>query len=246
MARLIRVPQIDLASLLSNPEPHIDLKLKAYEKSTGSFLKAVADYKTRSIHQINERKSRFGSDMKRIHEKCTAVEAETNACKVKELELMSDLEKEKTERKDAELTVASLSRELSSLHEKVAEIEAEIDQYRAIVASLERDKNKERKTLITHSNSLPVQVAMLEKYLACVVEGAEADQILIRFTQVDESNPDREFSVILDVSSSICRVLKTSPPLPSLSVLVDQLYQTGDIYRFIVDIRQSFYRLAND
>jgi len=52
-----------------------------------------------------------------------------------------DLEKEKTERKDAEFMVASLSRDLSSLHEKVAEIEAEIDQYRAIVASLERGEH---------------------------------------------------------------------------------------------------------
>jgi hypothetical protein len=48
---------------------------------------------------------------------------------------------------------------------------------------------------------LSPEVETLEKVLACVIEGLENNQLLIRFTRIDESDLDREFSFILDVSS---------------------------------------------
>lgn len=49
-----------------------------------------------------------------------------------------DLEREKTERKDAELSVAAYQRHLASLKDKCSAIQAEIDQYRAITDNLRR------------------------------------------------------------------------------------------------------------
>ncbi|KAF5357576.1 hypothetical protein D9758_007454 [Tetrapyrgos nigripes] len=245
MTHMLRVPQVDLKGVLADPNPHIDLKIQAYEASTSSFLKAVSNYKNRKIQQITERRAKGAAEKKKIAEKCQAIEADTNQCKVKEIELMSVLEKEQNERKEAELSVSSLKRQLAGLHEKCASIEAEIEQYRAIADSLRRERNKEHTTLTGHASNLSPEVEMLEKVLACVIEGVESNQLLIRFTRIDESDLDREFSFILDVSSRSYKVLKTSPPLPALPALTDKLNLNGDIYQFILDIRHAFCKMAN-
>lgn len=82
-----RPPQIDLKALLAQPNPHIDLKLQAYETSTRNFIKAVSNYKNRSIATIAERRATHIAETKRYAEKVKAVEDETKACKIKEIEL---------------------------------------------------------------------------------------------------------------------------------------------------------------
>jgi len=85
----IRPTQIDLASILAQPNPTVDLRLQAYEASTRNFLKAVSNYGNRAIAEITKRKERQASERKKLAEKTAAVESETNQCKVKEIELIA-------------------------------------------------------------------------------------------------------------------------------------------------------------
>jgi hypothetical protein len=87
----LRIPQIDLQSLLEQQNPHIDLRLEAYDASTREFLKAVSNYKTRAIAAISERRAQQAAEKKKVLEKCQAVEAETNQCKLRELELVAGM-----------------------------------------------------------------------------------------------------------------------------------------------------------
>jgi kinetochore protein Spc25 len=48
------------------------------------------------------------------------------------------LEREKEERKDAELTVAGLKRQLATLRDKIASVDTDIEQYRALAQNLHR------------------------------------------------------------------------------------------------------------
>lgn len=48
------------------------------------------------------------------------------------------LEREQEERKEVEAVVTSLKRQLASLNEKCAAIDAEIEEYRAITGNLQR------------------------------------------------------------------------------------------------------------
>lgn len=88
-SHVLRPPQIDLQVLLEQQNPHIDLQLEAYEKSTRNFLKAVSNYKTRAITVISDRRAQQVAERKKVLEKSKTVEAETNQCKLKELELVT-------------------------------------------------------------------------------------------------------------------------------------------------------------
>ncbi|KAF8635955.1 hypothetical protein AX15_000121 [Amanita polypyramis BW_CC] len=240
---VLRLPQVDLQALVAQQNPHIDLRLEVYDKSTRNFIKAVSNYKSRAVVVISDRRAQQVAERKKTLEKCQAAEAETNQCKLRELELVTELEREKEERKDVELAVAGFKRQLASLRDRCSDINAEIEQYRATVASLQREKDKERATLSTFATRAAVDFAVCEKYLNCVFEGIEKDQILLRFYCLNPADPEQECSLVLDVSSALYRVMTSSPNPPSMPILVDALNKTRDVFLFMIEVRAAFKNL---
>lgn len=236
----MRHTHVDLAAILAGPNLQIDLKLTAYEISTGNFLKAVTNYTHRAIAEITKHRNAQEADRRRLGERIQAVETETNQCKVKEIELLAVLNKEQEERRESEHSIDALKRQLASIREQCAAIEVEVEQYRAIVSNLHRERNNEENTLNTHAAFVAAELSAYQSWLHCYIDGIETDKLLIRFSHVDEANLDREFSFVLDVSEPSYNVITTTPPLPKLPILLNALKETGSIYRFIKLMRIAF------
>ncbi|KAK0209125.1 chromosome segregation protein Spc25-domain-containing protein [Desarmillaria ectypa] len=245
MASGFRVPQINLATVLQADHPIIDLKLESYENETRNFLKNLTRFKELVITQETEERAAFAAETKRLAEKSKEMEAETNQCKVREIELLADLSREAQERKDAEYSVATFRRQLASLKEKCAAIDSELEEYRAITANLEREREKERSTLQVHASSVQPEYQAVEQILGLTIEGIDKEQqLLVRFRRIDLGDLEKEFSFVLDVSGPGYKVLTSSPPLPQLPFLVEKLNLTKDIYAFIHAMRQAYAKLA--
>ncbi|EKM60634.1 uncharacterized protein PHACADRAFT_179844 [Phanerochaete carnosa HHB-10118-sp] len=244
MAHVLRVPKLDLVAILAQQNPQIDLRIEAYETSTRNFLKAVSHYAQNAQAEITRRKTTHINEKKRTAEKIQSYENETHACKVKELELIADLEKEREERKEAELAVAAFDRQLASIKEQCALLDAEIEQRRVVVNNLRREREREHALLNTHASRTSPELTECQFRLRGVVEGVDKDKILVRFTHIDPTDPQREFSVVIDVSGDNYKVPTTSPFLPNLPILLDELNSTRDVYAFIKNVRQAFDELV--
>jgi kinetochore protein Spc25, fungi type len=138
------------------------------------------------------------------------------------------------------------------------------DQYTGIATHrLTRLQEKEREENILHSRAQEVyhKLGACEETLHGVIEGIAVDQILIRFTHIDPLDLDREFSLVVDVSnktykgedrrshllreSSRALTVPTSTPfLPTLPILVDELNRTRDLYNFIKQVWGAFDELT--
>jgi hypothetical protein len=92
-------PHVDLSSFLTQQNPSIDLRVHDYENSTRNFLKALITYKNRAITNISERRKHQAMERKNLLERTQTVEMETNQLKLKEIELVAGLDREKEERK---------------------------------------------------------------------------------------------------------------------------------------------------
>lgn len=96
--------------------------------------------------------------------------------------------------------------------------------------------------------------------LRCIVEGVGKDQLLIRFSHIDPSDSRREASFVLDVSArsykgvyltaAICHspmlrflVLTSTPPLPTLPIMLDKLNESRDVFAFIRSVRQGYQEM---
>ncbi|KAF9522731.1 chromosome segregation protein Spc25-domain-containing protein [Crepidotus variabilis] len=232
--------QINLQVLLQQQHPTIDIGLQSYENSTRNFLKAVSNYKNRAMATIAERRKHQAQEKKRIVDKTQAVENETGQCKLKEIELVAQLEREKEERKDAELSVAAFKRQLATLKDKATSVEADIEQYTTLVQNLRREKGKDRSTLSAHASHIPPEIINLEKRLSCTVEGVQADRLLIRYFQLDPTDAERDASFVLDISGQNFKVITASPHLQSMAILVNSLNESRDLYAFILNVRTAY------
>ena len=65
------------------------------------------------------------------------------------------------------------------------------------------EKDKERQTLQLRATAISPELDVCQHQLRCVVEGIEKHQILVRFTHIDASDPNCEFSLVVDVSGQI-------------------------------------------
>jgi kinetochore protein Spc25 len=303
MTHTLRLPQIDLASVLTHPNPQIDLRIAAYETSTRNFLKAVSNYKNRAIATISDRRITQAAEKKKIADKTQAVEVETNQCKVAEIALVAgksicliwrelecgwwrwvDLEREQEERKDAELSVAAFKRRLASLRDKCASIDAEIEQYRAITANIQRGvcvhfsvffllilttEQRKRRNDQPWANTLHASRPNSRRMNdGCVVSWKESRRTGFWFgfrilTGLNRSASLALCSIFQQRFIKVCRVaiflslvrvliapdvtvLTSTPVLPTLPSLVEELNDSGDIYGFVRRVRRAFEELVKD
>ncbi|KAJ7647184.1 chromosome segregation protein Spc25-domain-containing protein [Roridomyces roridus] len=242
----VRVPQVDLASLLGVPNPEIDLRLDASTTSMRNFIKAVTNYKTRTIASIADKRASHATEKKSTIERIANVEAETNDCKIKEIQLVADLQREQEERKDAEISVSTYKRQLAALRDRCAAIDSQIEHYRVIAGDLGREKKKEREKLRSLATQSGSECEMVEARLGCVVEGVDKDQLLVRMTQIDPSDPSRDFKFVLDVGGESYRVLTHSPPLSNMPFLVARLHESRDLFSFIRDVRGAYVDMVSE
>ncbi|KAJ6618207.1 chromosome segregation protein Spc25-domain-containing protein [Mycena sp. CBHHK59/15] len=245
MTHVLRVPQIDLSALLADQNPQIDLRVQSYETSTRNFLKAVSNYKTRTMATIADKRATHAAEKKRTLERIASVEAETNQCKIQEIQLVSDLQREQEERKEAELGVATFKRQLAALRDKCVAIDSQIEHYRVIAANLDREKKKERESLSALATLSSSELESLERRISCVVEGVDKEQLLVRMSHIDPSDPGREFTFVLDVAdTTVYKVITSSLSLPALPILVAQLNDSQELFIFIKDVRRAYVELV--
>ncbi|KAI5122527.1 hypothetical protein M0805_005254 [Coniferiporia weirii] len=235
---------IDLSGILESQQPVIDLRIKEFEHTTRRFLKAVAAYSSRALDEIGQRRVRHATELKRIAEKKTQTETEITACKLREIELMEVLEREQNERRESETAVAELKRQFASIKEKCASVDVEIDQYTAEVNTLRKDKHKDMTILDTHASRVSPELRDCENRLQFVMEGVGQDKLLFRFMNIDPAESQREFSIVVDASSRLYKVPLTTPPIPTIPLLVDQLNKTRDLFFFIKSVRSQFAEMA--
>jgi len=81
-------PQIDLAAILAAQNPHIDLRLDEYERSTRSFMNLVANYSKKTTTSVVEKTEAYNAEKARLGEKIQTTKAEINRCKETEIELV--------------------------------------------------------------------------------------------------------------------------------------------------------------
>ncbi len=114
-----------------------------------------------------------------------------------------------------------------------------------------------------HAANVCPEVEACERTLSCVIEGVKTDRILVRFLRLDPSDQQREFSFVLDVGDTykglktrrglskkkrlmtiLYTVITSSPVLPSLAILTDELNNSRDIFQFIKRVRIGYQELV--
>ncbi|CAI5730890.1 unnamed protein product [Peronospora destructor] len=126
---------------------------------------------------------------------------------------------------------------VKQLFEKTVEEDAKLKQ-------LVTDSQKQRTTQKRQLQELKQGLSMYQK-LGLFFEHSE-DRIVVRFTQIDAENPDREFffQITIDPITDRYIVDSCNEDVKSLNNLMTTLNETGDLALFIRSMRRMFKQLV--
>jgi kinetochore protein Spc25 len=67
------------------------------------------------------------------------------------------------------------------------------------------ERQMEQSTLGKYSQVVSPELHQCENILSCVIEGLDKDRLFFRFTNLDPSEPQKEFTFVLDLSGQTYR-----------------------------------------
>jgi len=117
---------ISLATVLASPQPTIDLRLEAFEKSSQLFLDAVKGYTRRAIEEISRRRDADASRVQKDTETKKKLELEIAEWKEKEVEL---LKSESVELIRAKIPPMTTTLQLSNTNKRSAKAQKALSVY---------------------------------------------------------------------------------------------------------------------
>ncbi|KAK4688981.1 hypothetical protein P7C73_g1111, partial [Tremellales sp. Uapishka_1] len=242
---LAQAPTVSLHSLLGNSgsskqAPVLDLNWEPFQAHVEAFLNAVDRYTSMAKGEIAKRATEHTSQIRSLAAEKEAVERGIHLEKEREGHMLETLETERRTLANRNSALSHLQSDMSKLHEKSTSLEAELNTLRKEVKTERAEKERQVKVLDAMKGRDGVELGSLEDAVGWKVEGVENDLLLMRFTLIDPEDPDREFSILVDVSKQQYSVPKCSPPIPTLPELVAQLYDDRNFFGFIKQVRKAF------
>ncbi|KAG8694494.1 kinetochore-associated Ndc80 complex subunit spc25 [Ceratobasidium sp. 394] len=236
----------DLRKTLGQQNPVIPLYFESTQERMVALKSALTAYVTSGQAEIARRKDKYETLQRRERNKVAQMNAEIEQFRVDEMNLLKQLKTEQEEQAETEAKLAEFNARLKDIDENRVAVDAELGGLRAKVEKLKLEKSKDLAKLERQAAMNEPEARALEDLLKWNVEGVDPNVIRIKFTHVDEANPAREFSFVMDLSESRYKVSTSSPLLPQMSGLVDWLNETREFYWFVKKVRMAFQQYVQD
>lgn len=145
---------------------------------------------------------------------------------------------------DAKLraSVQELHAQRATLSQRTVSLQSEVAEVRAQMEARSRHKQQLMERLREQVERNAPELAQLQHLTGCVIQPSLREGLIdIRFSLLSEDDPDRAYTVSLDVSKSEYAVAKCDPILPGATIrtLVRQVNASGDVYAFIKQVRRA-------
>ncbi|KAJ2062094.1 kinetochore-associated Ndc80 complex subunit spc25 [Coemansia sp. S146] len=187
----------------------------------------------RQVHEAHERETRMARDMESLETEhrgvLDALKDELGA----EDELSRMVGKLQVAEKSSREAVARLVKRKEALEVVLAGKQRVVDEKREVIRA-QREKN------------LPELGFFENKMGLAVVGGGQPSLLSFVFTLISLSDPQRPFTITLDLSQRAYQATHCSPRLDGLSAHVEWLNETRDFHGFLKRIRHEFSTLYNE
>ncbi|KAG8836295.1 kinetochore-associated Ndc80 complex subunit spc25 [Serendipita sp. 399] len=252
---------VNLGEVLSMDQPYIDINIPAMDKRTTAFRAALGKYTAQNQQEITKRRHQYVHEVEGLRVERSRLEQDIQRHRLEEINLAKQLEEERQERKKAEDMVVHSNRQLKSLKNRLGSTEEEAKRSETALKLLRKSKEKEKSQLEKQAFQVARDVLELERILGISIRGTGSmsqprkdfplsdsflgDILTVVFTQLDPRAPEREFSLIIDLSMQEYRVPEVTPPLTILPSLIEELNATRDLFVFLRRIRKAFVDALN-
>ncbi|ORY35564.1 putative kinetochore protein SPC25 [Naematelia encephala] len=227
-----------------SPTPNIDLEWEPFQAHVEAFLNAIDKYTLDAKTEIAARASDHIALVRDMKADKDETERRIQLEREKEGEMLATLEQERHTLQDLTSSLSHLQTTLSKVKDQSATLESELNSVKKEVSTERAEKERQRRKLEEMQEQDEIELGGLEEVLGWRIEGIRENILLMRFTLIDPSDPEREFSLVIDVSKQDYSVPRCEPPLASLPDMLQQLNTDRDLYGFIKRARKAFRALV--
>ncbi|KAK9466283.1 chromosome segregation protein Spc25-domain-containing protein [Lipomyces arxii] len=207
-------------SFQSKFDQYIATDRKRILSDRNKFEKEIAEAKEQEQHMLNQIEYYKEKEQEVAHENARETE-----------------EVQETEQSITEFT--KKKQELSVLRDAVVR---QISETQQLLEKKREERAQERSKLLVQSSQNAPELQFWEQNLGLRFEGVQDDYLKAIFWLLCESNWDKEYQVVIDLTSRDYEISNCEPALPR-SVLDDitaRLNESRDFGRFLKEIRNAF------
>ncbi|CAD6575528.1 MAG: kinetochore-associated Ndc80 complex subunit spc25 [Tremellales sp. Tagirdzhanova-0007] len=223
--------------------PALDLDWEPFQNHVEAFLNAIDSYTLSAKTEIAARATDHVTSVRDLKAEKEEMERRIQLEREREGDMLATLENERHTLTDLTASLTHLQTTLTRVKEQSTALEAELNAVRKEVKSQKMEKERQTTVLEEMRGQDGVELGLLEEAIGWRVEGVKEDLLLMRFTSIDPAEPEREFSIVIDVSKQDYSVPKCSPPLANLAEMVRQLNSDREFFGFIKRVRKAFRAL---
>ncbi|KAH7104794.1 hypothetical protein BKA62DRAFT_693443 [Auriculariales sp. MPI-PUGE-AT-0066] len=228
--------RVNLAHVLRLSHPHVELRLDTYHRQTDQFLKNLREKTDEVKSHLAATREEHAQETRRTVDKAKETEAQTKKFQEQARAVLSAVEGETAQRKQAETGVAELRRALNALKSKTSTYDKQIDQKNASIDTVSSDQDGDRELLDRRAEDCVPDLLQLQHELQLGIEGINANLLEFKFP-IHGRGPG---SLVLDHSSRLYKVAQCEPGLGNLGELLDELNASRELYLFLVRVQESF------
>lgn len=190
----------------------------------------IRERQSEHIHQVNEgkdRETRMAHDME-------ALEKENST-------IMSALKSELSREDDLSKTISGLQATQKQVIERTAQLAKEKSKLEADFHHKQDELSTRRGVIATQAAKNKPELEFFKSKMGLsIVSGGQNDMLNFVFTQISMVDPQRPFTITVDLSQHDYRAPKCKPNLPNLQSHLDWLNMTRDFFGFLKRIRKEF------
>ncbi|KAG8944797.1 hypothetical protein FRC04_001535 [Tulasnella sp. 424] len=206
----------------------------------GTFMMALQNHIAKAKEEIKARKETHTKRQQEDEERKKEMEREIEECAAKEVKMIEQVKRERAEVAELEAHVLSLEKQQANTTENFHRKEEEIEELKKDIFRRKGVLSRDKEVLETHARRTAREAKELQDALGWTIEGVQKDMLLFRFTHIDPAEPEKEFNIVLDVSSRTYRVTSSTPLLGTLPTLLEELNETRQFYAFVRRLREAF------
>ncbi|TIA87601.1 hypothetical protein E3P99_03097 [Wallemia hederae] len=221
-------------------DEHRVLKLEGARNCMAALQLALDAHSNDIRERVMKRKAEHAKALNEEKENQNRIKEEMDMLKKKEIEIVKDIQREAQEREEMNGQIQQYQRQIRSLSTTRGGLIAEIEEYRERIAKQKAVVESEQKTLDVQASKNAPELAFCEQMLGLKLRSDKPDFIVLTFSQIDDRQPDRRFSIELDLRDTDYKVASCDPPPHNLDALIRELNSSRGFYTFIKRLRAAF------
>ncbi|KAF3907263.1 hypothetical protein ABW20_dc0107268 [Dactylellina cionopaga] len=227
--------------------PTVSFGFDELKERMAKFTMAFDDFIEKRREKSLEARTNYARDLADLNETQKTVKKNIEHYEQEDIKIAANTEKEIQETAELENEISTIKAQKSTRQAENETLSSQIREQSSAISKKRAKLLEEKRALASQANHNQPELAFWEDYLGLRIEGAgRLDHVRFIYTCLDETDPEREFEIVVSVESRDYEIIGARPKLDEATRArcLETLNETRSIAKFLKSVREEFKKIA--